>query len=401
MPETLFMIGREPELSVAELESAAPAWDAEVIDVSPDGVLLRHARQLPARSVDRLGGSIKQVEVLECFVLTKTVDEVLETYCTQSWLENFFSGRAEFGVSGYGLSIKERAIVKRHFLNLKKSIHATGRAVRLVISGEPQLSAVTVQRNGLVKNGKEFIFFRSNRFLIVGVTQSVQDYRTYAFRDFGRPAANAKSGMLPPKLAQIMLNLTQVTAKDILADPFCGSGTVLQEAALLGVQHIHGSDNNPQSVKDSQENIRWLLKEFPDIKTDIEILHNDARSIKVRPTVIVTEPYLGQPLRGHEPVTWLNKQKAELEKLYLQVFQHWKKQLSSGARVVMIWPEFVVPEHNISLNLDQVVAGLGFEPQILLSPKSTGTLNVGNPTVLSYGRDDARVRRQIRKWKFK
>lgn len=398
MAETLFILGREPELSAAELEAVAPRWSAKVIVLSPEAALVKHEPPLPDRAIDRLGGSVKQVDVIDRWpTVNDPVDAIRQT-CTAVWLERHFpEGRIEFGVSVYGTA-RLRAAAQRHFLDIKKQLHVTGRAARLVVSKEPQLSAVTVQRNGLLKHGKEFVFLVGGKELIVGTTTAVQDYRAYGLRDYGRPAANAKAGMLPPKLAQMMLNIAQVRPDDLLLDPFCGRGTILQEAALLGVRTIHGSDADQRAVKDSQENLRWLFKEFPKLRASVEILLRDAREISVKPSVIVTEPYLGQPLRGHEPLTWLQHQARDLEKLYLQCFQHWRKHLRPGSRVVMIWPEYVSGRTTVKLNLGKAVAGLGFQCTPLVSQAAAQVLRIADPTVLVYGRDDARVRRQVKLW---
>lgn len=400
MQETLFILGREPELSVAELESRAKPWSGTVQVVSPQAALIRHAGALPDRVLNRLGGSIKHVRVLERWAIHGSLPETFIQCFTWDWLQPHVpsAGRVEFGASGYGLTAHERAALNRQGLIIKKAVKASGRPVRFVVSKEPQLSAVTVQRNGLLTNGRELVFVRQDEELIVGLTLAVQDYQLYGLRDYGRPAANAKSGMLPPKLAQVMLNMAGVKGDDVLLDPFCGSGTVLQEAALMGVGKIHGSDLEPRPVKDSQENIRWLMKEFPDITSDIEITMRDARQVSVMADVIVTEPYLGKPLRGHEPKDWLDLQARDLGRMYLQCFQHWQKHVKPGGRVVMIWPEFVVGGADVTINLGKAITGLGFTLQPLLTPTSAAAFHIPDPTVLTYGRDEAKVRRQIRMW---
>lgn len=419
--ETLFIIGREPELSAAELVAIAPAWSAEVVDVQPAGVLLKHGQPLSPRAIDRLGGSIKQVNVLECYDLAEGLTSLVKRVCTAAWLtEQFPEGRVEFGVSAYGWSKKDRASVQHHFLDLKKELRAAGRVIRLATSGEPQLSAVTVHRNGLDKRGKEFVFFQTPQSIILGVTVAVQDYQAYAVRDYGRPAANPKSGMLPPKVAQMMLNIAQVKPNDILLDPFCGSGTIVQEALLLGVKDVHGSDSDPRAVKDSQENIRWLLKEYSSIQATAEITKRDATETNVKPSVIVTEPFLGRPLRGSETQSFIVEQAKQLEQLYRRVAEHWSHQLRPTGRLVMVWPEFVHlpaaagPAHAgsggrpslerrggevVAIDLNDEFRQLGFEPQPLLSEDVAAKLNHGDRFVVTYGRDEARVRRQIRCWR--
>lgn len=402
MPTSLFILGREPELSVAELEAAARRWPGKVSVISPEVVFVDHPQPLPDGTLDRLGGSTKMATVLDRWPRTGELLSTIKSHLTPAWMVPFFSSeRIEFGVSGYGLSNRERGLLQKMALQVKKDLHADGRPVRLVTSKEAQLSAVTVRRNGLLHRGHEFIFVPTEHDVIVARTDAVQDYQAYGLRDFGRPAANAKSGMLPPKVAQMMLNIAGVQTDDVLLDPFCGTGTVLQEAALLGVHELHGSDAEQRAVKDSQENIRWFMKEYSGLRLTVDILLRDAREISLMPTVIVTEPYLGKPLRGHEPPTWLTQQARDLEKLYLQCFQHWRKHLRPGARVVMIWPEFVAPAGPIGLKLDQAIEGLGFQRDPLLSSQNAALLNHADVYVATYGRDDARVRRQIRRWTFR
>ena len=401
MSETLFILGREPEFSVAELASQSEKWQAQIRLISPEVAFVRHQSTLNPNTLQFLGGSLKQVQVVDHWSKNGQVVSTLTEKLTWEWLEQYFPARVEFGISLYAGSRHDQAAVQRHSLWLKKQAKAAGRPVRVVVSKEPQLSAVAVQRNGLLKNGKEFVLVVDGNEIIVGVTAAVQDYQMYGLRDFGRPAADPKSGMVPPKLAQMMLNIAQTKSDDIVLDPFCGSGTILQEAAWLGVKKIHGSDSSPKAVKDSQENLRWLLKEFPVIQTDIEILRSDANATSVRPTVIVTEPYLGKPLRGSEPQALLERQARELSDLYQKTFEHWATTLKPGGRVVMIWPEFSYKEKIIDIDLDQELASLGFESQPLLTPELAAALKHEDPSVLVYGRDDAKVRRQVRLWIFK
>lgn len=400
MQETLFILGREPEFSVAELEARAVEWQATVETLSPLGAIVRHDAVLHERVLNRLGGSIKQVDVLEHWPMTETVSKTLHEHFTKQWIEQHFpaEGRIEFGVSFYESTSGDRALLQKISLRLKKEITGDSRPVRFVTSQEPQLSAVTVQRNGLVKKGKEFVFFKHEQEILVGVTNAVQDYQLYGLRDFGRPAANAKSGMVPPKLAQMMLNIARVSSDDVLVDPFCGSGTIVQEAVLMGVKKIVASDLEPRPVKETQENIKWLFTEFADLQSDVEITLRDARQMSLAADAIVTEPYLGKPLRGHEPQQWLEAQAREIGTLYVQCLTHWRKYLKSGARVVMIWPEFMVGEIDIALAIDGTVEQLGFRRQPLLSPEATAVLRLENPFVLTYGRDDAYVHRQVRAW---
>ncbi len=59
---------------------------------------------------------------------------------------------------------------------------------------------------------------------------------------------------LSPKLARAMVNLTGVSRDMPLVDPFCGSGGILREAALLG-HPVVGYDTKQETLSRAQQNV--------------------------------------------------------------------------------------------------------------------------------------------------
>lgn len=398
MTKWIFFFGREPVLSAAEILARLKDWNGRCLAVTSTGAAVETDAFEP-RLLSGLGGTVKVARLIE----QRDADQartVFEDCLTPAWLRRHVPGdRFEFGLSSYGSAASQRTLAIRA-RKLKQELKRDGVHARYVSSREPQLSAVTVTRNKLLAKGKEFVFWPSGRTWYIGETVAVQDYQAYGLRDFGRPAADPKSGMVPPKLAQIMLNLARVTPEDVLLDPFCGSGTIIQEAALLGVRKIFGSDNSPRAIKDAQLNMNWLLKEFPGLQTDVEIVLRDARKLPMRPTAIVTEPDLGRPQRGHEQSTALKRDLQRVSELYLQAFTAWSKVLGPGARVVMLWPEFQINGRRIEPNIASAVSGLGFQPHPFFHDNEAAAVGVDDPYVLSYGRPEAKIRRRIRAWIF-
>jgi tRNA G10 N-methylase Trm11 len=64
-------------------------------------------------------------------------------------------------------------------------------------------------------------------------------------------------GMLPPKLAQMMINLS---LGNTIYDPFVGLGTVLIESVHMGNNRVFGSDLNPRMVTTANDNLKNLQK---------------------------------------------------------------------------------------------------------------------------------------------
>ncbi len=398
MHEYAVFLGREAALSMAELEAIFARSEHRLRSVSRERAIVTGPEFRPD-FIAHLGGIIKIASVEAESTQASNPVAAAANLLTPDWIvRQLPTGRIEFGLSLYGMRASQERQIQRQAMRLKKELVAAGRQVRVVVSREPQLSAVTVVRQGLLKHGKEFILDWQAGVLRLAITQAVQDYQAYTIRDRGRPAADPRSGMLPVKVAQMMLNIAQVTSEDVLLDPFCGSGTIVQEAVLLGVREVHGSDVETRAVKDSQTNLRWLFKEFPSVHANVEITKRDARQASIRPTVIVTEPYLGKPLRGNESESFLGRQIRDLEKLYAESFATWATSLPSGGRVVMVWPEFMLAGQPRSLALEEKISQLGFQAEALLAETTAQALNHDQRLMVSYGRPDAKLRRQIRKW---
>jgi 23S rRNA G2445 N2-methylase RlmL len=60
-------------------------------------------------------------------------------------------------------------------------------------------------------------------------------------------------GSLKPTIAAAMLYIAGVLPGESVLDPFCGAGTILIEAALLGAE-AYGGDNDPQALAAARNN---------------------------------------------------------------------------------------------------------------------------------------------------
>ena len=218
-------------------------------------------------------------------------------------------------------------------------------------------------------------------------TCAIQDFESYGKRDFARPERDLKSGSMPPKLAQIMINLAQAKLTEKIYDPFCGSGTIIQEALVMGYKNVTGSDISEKAVSDTNRNLAWLERSFktPEIKVsliDVRALSQQVEDIDA----IVTEPYLGPPLKGGETREQLLKNIAELEELYIAAFEQFSKVLNKDGHVVIILPTFRAGKETLELKIQDKIKDLGFT-QI-------------SKDDLFYSREDQKVFRNVRVFKL-
>ena len=130
--------------------------------------------------------------------------------------------------------------------------------------------------------------------LYIGKTVVVYDSRLQQYRDESRPYISPKTST-SPKLCRTLLTLAGAKPGDTVLDPFCGSGTLLMEAAILGMKCI-GIDIDGDAVQGARLNLRWLSSDLGE-KLDFRILKGDARrAIEVvgkEVDAIACEPILG------------------------------------------------------------------------------------------------------------
>jgi tRNA G10 N-methylase Trm11 len=280
---------------------------------------------------------------------------------------NITEKRINFGFSLYSLNtnVPKKLVksIQKIGLRLKKDFKAKGNSARFVISRDKALSSVVVTENKLIERGADIYLLVAKDKIYLGKTLAVQDYKQFIRRDFKRPDRDAKSGMLPPKLAQIMVNLSQAKPDDVLLDPFCGSGTVLQEAQLLGIQKVIGTDISPKAVQDTKSNLEWLKSNF-NLSSFSQIFQSDIKDFlnkfKEKVDVIVTEPFLGPPLKGNESMDQIKSISKELSQLYLGSFQVFTQILKEEGRIVIVFPILKKGNQEIALEIDQEIEKIGF-----------------------------------------
>jgi len=387
-----FLLGNFPLISAAEI--------AAVLKLAPDKFIFNPPwLQTDITGVEaeklmvRLGGTIKIAEYLGT---AKNEDDLARMILGQL---SAVSGKAIFGLSAY-FGDKNETVdwVEDLGKTIKKTLKEKGASARYVFNREPALSSVTVQKNNLIKKGFEFLITRDGGGYSFARTVAVQPFEDWGTRDFGRPERDDVSGMLPPKLARMMLNLSGAGQESALLDPFCGSGTIISEALALNFKDITGTDISEKAVEDTKKNIEWLKNKMPDTGTKIKIFTAKADDLSKKiPAVsidaIVSEPYLGRPLKGRETRTELMKQADELKTLYVSALKELDKILKKNGVVVFILPKFRFGNDWLSVDLSDTIAKLGWRAEPLLK---TEDREYGS---LLYARSNQRVGREI--WRFR
>jgi SAM-dependent methyltransferase len=361
--QSLCILGRQPVLGLAELESLygagkvrAAGEQAAVVEVDP--CLL---------AFERLGGSIKFCKVLTTL---QAIDwREIEKFLIKVSPEHsraMPAGKMHLGLSTYGFKIAP-AQIGATALSVKKAIQkATGRSVRVAPNKEAELSSAQVIHNKLTgSTGWELILVRDGDATIVAQSVKVQNLESYTLRDRGRPKRDARVGMLPPKLAQIIINLAvsqlpedklesiceipagsqipQPKFDQTILDPFCGTGVILQEATLMGYE-AYGSDMEQRLVDYSQQNLDWLNAQFPNLKPQIRVEAGDATHYQwaVAPDFVASETYLGRPFTSQPNSEILAQTASECNIIIKKFLQNIHSQIKPGTRLCLAVPAWQV-----------------------------------------------------------
>ena len=337
--KSLLTLGRQPKIGIAELESMFGA-DA----VQPYGAqavfLDIEAEKVP---FTRLGGSTRLCRVLAELpgvqwpavrdYIVKTIPEH-EQYVPD--------GKLTIGLSLLGVKANVKDI-ERCLLTAKKAVKALDRSVRIVPNKQPELNAAQIIHNDLTgTNGWELVVVSDGKTAWLCQTTDVQDIEAYAARDQARPYRDARVGMLPPKLAQTIINLASANtepAKTLVLDPFCGTGVVLQEATLMGYD-VYGTDLEPRMIEYSVGNLHWLREKTENVGEYVRIEVGDATKHRWhnQPDVVACETYLGQPYATLPPLDQLKKNIQYVNNLHEAFLRNIHQQITSGTRLCIAVP---------------------------------------------------------------
>ena len=352
--QTLAILGRETELCQAELTSLYPTakhyGSVSVIESVTD------------LSIDRLGGTIKLARTITTLKtgssqaeLAKAISEFIASAASDA--------KVHFGISVYGHSSsrKGRSDVQRLGLETKKALRGHGLSVRYVEGkGGNELTAAQLKYNQLATKGFEIILAYTEAGILVARTYAFQDIDSYSKRDWERPVRDSKVGMLPPKLAQMMINLANPPEGTTIYDPFCGNGVIMQEALLMGFD-VSGSDVSAEMVDATTQNLNWLREHY-DIHGSSHAWEADATKLTELPpkSMMITEGYLGTPIHTNIRGNQVNAIIDPVNVLYHDFLKNSHKLLVRGDKLVLSMPCWASERGILHLPVIDQIAKLGY-----------------------------------------
>jgi tRNA (guanine10-N2)-dimethyltransferase len=208
---------------------------------------------LPFAELDCIGTVLDkrlQVAVVESPV-PESAARLAMTHIVSEYL-----GECEPAVDSFAKLLRELAIETRQtFAGRAKKVHGGclnrnscsqrefERLIGTMISGPVSLENPETEYRAVLSEDR--CYFGKMLFRI---DRGAFDARNPGKRDFFHP------GVMMPRIARTLINLTCVHEEDKLLDPFCGTGGILIEAEMLGMFSV-GSDFDPAMADGCRQNV--------------------------------------------------------------------------------------------------------------------------------------------------
>jgi tRNA G10 N-methylase Trm11 len=210
---------------------------------------------------------------------------------------------------------------------------------------------------GKVPPGVDFIIVRGRRSEpIFGQTIACSDVLGFEKRDLSRSYQDPTMTM-GPRLARLLVNLCMTKAMGTILDPFCGLGTILQEAMMLRY-NVVGVDISRSNVQRTRANLSWIVKTYDGTKKlRIEVKRGDSLQLSKEaiPAVqgIATEPIL-VPKYEENPDPITARESIESTRLlYTEFLKAARSILMDGSKMSIVSPAIIDKtgmEHRLSLS---------------------------------------------------
>lgn len=302
-----FLLGREFRISVAEILSVFPNiqtiyQDKQILiadNVSEEEIL---------QKAKNLWGTIK---IISLETTNKSIAELIYEKAP-------YEGKYHYALSVFW----EKQSLKDILLKVKKKLKADKISSRFTNKDFKNLTSAQIIGENLVKKNTDFNYINTGENTYFWASIWVQDIYAYSKRDYAK-TRDMQVGMLPPKLSQMMINLS---GGKTIYDPFVGLGTVLIESLHMGNKKVFGSDLSDQMVETSKKNCEEVSEElFANAIIWIEKLNakfiHESSYFDHWVDAIVSEWYLGEVMTkkniSHERI---QKQQESLTKIYEPFF---------------------------------------------------------------------------------
>jgi len=331
MEPYLFVLGRDHKLSLLEIVAYLKNRNIKyrLREYSKNIAVISLPPFNMKKMIIELGGCIKIAKVIDASKLV------------------FRSNKVRYGISNYGgnktLENKLKELFKKQ--KVKGILKKAARKKQLMPSESIKL----------MKKGMEFVLYKD----YIGIIVAIFDPEGHRTRD-KRPKYDVKK-VISIRLAKILINLSR-TKNGKLLDPFCGYGTILQEALLMNLRVV-GVDIDREVLKDCEVNLKWLKKKYK-VPQKYKLIRGDSTKLTflVKDVAgVATEPYLGPFWKRIPDKEKAMEVMAGLEELYFEFLKNLKQTLTKDAKIALIVPSIRSRGGVVRMNFNKIIKDSGYK----------------------------------------
>jgi tRNA G10 N-methylase Trm11 len=342
----VFILGRNPELSQLEIQSYLEAREEKYKEIFfEDSYLCLELNQ--EININELGGVIKSVKVL-----SEGHEGIVSGYIYDN--ELFESDKFTYGMFG---NAEPDAIKQKFKMEKRKAVQKHGRRRMDIQDGE---------KMELPKADVFFFLHTFGKNIYFGIINQEYDSKDVAKRDMNKPERREHLA-ISPRLSKILINLSGARNGDLLLDPFCGVGGVLQEALLKKIS-VYGSDIDADAIKSALKNFKWLKHNYK-ITNPYILERRDANKILNKQfDAIATETPLGEVVRKRPNDRDAERIIRSFERLIIPILKHLKFVKKRKAKIAITFPRIREHEADFEKIVEETGLELVYEPIIESRP---------------------------------
>ena len=303
----LFILGRNLQLSIAEVKSYIKRTGNIILEenLKKNGLLLELEKPLEAGVVDILGGTL-EIGIVLCSL--KDINRKELYYGTEN----------KFNYVVWDFSDETEKISEY----LKARFHSE----RLKVTEKKFTGFVRTQGEDFVRKPSsnlitEGFFVFDNLF---GKIVQRCNYKEIERRDMEKPVRREDLS-ISPRLAKMMINLSEIKENEILLDSFCGIGVILIEALNMGMRGVIGVDRDNEAIEGARKNLEW----FKVPKEKYKLINNDSSKVVIGSVgALISEPDFGKTLKKVPDKREAEQMIKQFENLIISVLNNLKKSVS-------------------------------------------------------------------------
>ena len=333
----LFILGRNIRLSVAEVKSYLKRTENAILNeaIRKNGLLLELEKPIDADTVDILGGTL-EIGIVLCNLRDMNRKELYYGSANKfNYMVWDFSDETE-KVSDY---------LKKRFRS--ERLKTTEKIFTGFVRGQNE-DFVRKPSSNLITEGY-FVFDD-----LFGKIVQRCDYKELERRDMQKPVRREELS-ISPRLAKIMINLSEVKENGILLDGFCGIGVILMEALNMGIKAI-GIDKDKEAIAGAKKNLEWMR--FP--AGSYRLLNEDSSRVGISTAdCLVSEPDFGSILKQIPKKKDAEDMLKKFENLMISVLNNLKKGVTG--KFVFSSPFIDLGGERIGCNLQKITEKTGLK----------------------------------------